>query len=38
MQMEVEARFVLDQLRGDKTTEIRVKFIRRIKEVFTGED
>lgn len=38
MQLEVDARIVLDQLRGDKNTEIRVKFIRRIKEVFAGED
>ncbi|VDM35264.1 unnamed protein product [Hydatigera taeniaeformis] len=33
VQLEVDARIVLDQLRGDKKTEIRVKFIRRIKEM-----
>ncbi len=38
VQLEVDARFVQDQLRGDKVTEIRVKLIRRIKEVFAGED
>ncbi|VDD82290.1 unnamed protein product [Mesocestoides corti] len=36
LQLEVDAKFVQDQLRGDKVTEIRVKFIRRIKEVFAG--
>lgn len=38
VQLEVDARFVLDQLHGDKTTEIRVKLIRRIKEVVAGDD
>lgn len=38
MQLEVDARFVQDQLQGDKVNEIRVKFVRRIKEVFAGED
>ncbi|KAG5448874.1 Trafficking protein particle complex subunit 3 [Clonorchis sinensis] len=38
VQLEVDARFVQDQLRGDQVNEIRVKFIRRIKEVVAGED
>ncbi|TGZ73810.1 hypothetical protein CRM22_001325 [Opisthorchis felineus] len=38
VQLEVDARFVQDQLRGDHVNEIRVKFIRRIKEVVAGED
>nr|CDS31009.1 Trafficking protein particle complex subunit 3 [Hymenolepis microstoma] len=36
MQMEVDARFVQDQLLGDKVNEIRVKFIRRIKEMVSS--
>ncbi|CAH8578236.1 unnamed protein product [Dicrocoelium dendriticum] len=38
VQVEVDARFVQDQLRGDQTNEIRVRFIRRIDEVVAGED
>ncbi|VEL21036.1 unnamed protein product [Protopolystoma xenopodis] len=38
VQLDVDARFVQDILRGDQTNEIRVKFIRRIEEVITGED
>ncbi|VDN41436.1 unnamed protein product [Dibothriocephalus latus] len=33
VQLEVTARIVQDQLRGDKVNEIRVKFVRRIKEI-----
>ncbi|VDL60201.1 unnamed protein product [Hymenolepis diminuta] len=36
MQMEVDARFVQDQLFGDKVSEIRVKFVRRIKEMVSS--
>ncbi|VDO11063.1 unnamed protein product [Rodentolepis nana] len=36
MQMEVDARFVQDQLLGDKVNEIRVKFVRRIKEMVSS--
>uniref|UniRef100_A0A0X3NWV0 Trafficking protein particle complex subunit n=1 Tax=Schistocephalus solidus TaxID=70667 RepID=A0A0X3NWV0_SCHSO len=38
VQLEVTARIVQDQLRGDKVNEIRVKFVRRIKEICVGED
>ncbi|CAH8589522.1 unnamed protein product [Heterobilharzia americana] len=38
VQLEVEARFVQDQLRGDQINEIRVKFIRRLEEVIPGDD
>ncbi|XP_013383263.1 trafficking protein particle complex subunit 3 [Lingula anatina] len=39
VQMEVNVWFVQDQLKGDNTTEIRVKFIRRLEDaVPVGED
>ncbi|CAL8082742.1 unnamed protein product [Calicophoron daubneyi] len=38
VQLEVDAKFVQDQLRGDQVNEIRVKFIRRIQEIIAGED
>jgi len=39
VQMEVAVRFVQDQLRGDNTTELRVKFIRRLEDAIpAGED
>ncbi|KAA0194513.1 Trafficking protein particle complex subunit [Fasciolopsis buskii] len=38
VQLEVEAKFVQDQLRGDQVNEIRVKFISRNKEVVAGDD
>lgn len=37
--MEVSTWFVQDQLKGDNSTELRVKFIRRLEEaVPVGED
>uniref|UniRef100_T1JCC7 Trafficking protein particle complex subunit n=1 Tax=Strigamia maritima TaxID=126957 RepID=T1JCC7_STRMM len=39
VQMEVAVRFVQDQLRGDNTTELRIKFIRRLEDAIpAGED
>ncbi|CAH8864213.1 unnamed protein product [Trichobilharzia szidati] len=38
VQLDVESRFVQDQLRGDQINEIRVKFIRRLEEVIPGDD
>ncbi|GFV05494.1 trafficking protein particle complex subunit 3 [Trichonephila clavipes] len=39
VQMEVQTWFVQDQLKGDNTTELRVKFVRRLEEaVPVGED
>lgn len=39
VQMEVVVRFVQDQLKGDNSTEIRVKFIRRLDDAIpAGED
>ena len=37
--MEVDVWFVQDQLRGDETTEIRLKFIRKLEDALpAGED
>ncbi|XP_015906462.1 trafficking protein particle complex subunit 3 [Parasteatoda tepidariorum] len=39
VQMDVSAWFVQDQLKGDSTTELRIRFIRRLEEaVPVGED
>ncbi|XP_038117723.1 trafficking protein particle complex subunit 3 isoform X2 [Culex quinquefasciatus] len=39
VQLEVQCRFTQDQLKGDASTEIRVKFIRRLEDaVPAGED
>ncbi|KAH8873039.1 Trafficking protein particle complex subunit 3 [Schistosoma japonicum] len=38
VRLDVEARFVQDQLRGDQINEIRVKFLRRIEEIIPGDD
>lgn len=39
VQMEVDVWFVQDSLRGDETTEIRLKFIRKLEDALpAGED
>ena len=39
VQMEVDVWFVQDSLRGDDTTEIRLKFIRKLEDALpAGED
>ena len=37
--MEVEVNFLQDSLKGDETTEIRVKFVRKLEDALpAGED
>ena len=37
--MDVDVRFVQDQLKGDNITELRLKFIRRLEDAMpVGED
>ena len=37
--MDVDVRFVQDQLKGDNITELRLKFIRRLEDAIpVGED
>ena len=39
VQLEVKTWFISDQLKGDSTTEMRVKFIRKLEDaVPAGED
>jgi len=39
VQLEVECRFVQDQLKGDNATELRVKFIKKLEDALpVGED
>ena len=39
VQLEINARFVQDQLKGDNTTEMRIKFVRKLEDaVPVGED
>lgn len=39
VQMDVDVRFVQDQLKGDNITEIRLKFIKRLEDAIpVGED
>lgn len=38
IQLEVDVRFVQDQLKGDDTTEIRVKFVRKLEDVVPAGD
>ncbi|CAM4759377.1 unnamed protein product [Rotaria magnacalcarata] len=39
VQLEVECRFVQDQLKGDNTTELRVKFLKKLVDALpVGED
>lgn len=37
VQLEVQCWFVQDQIKGDSTTEIRVKFMRRLEDTVPGE-
>lgn len=37
VQLEVQCWFVQDQIKGDSTTEVRVKFIRRLEDTVPGE-
>jgi trafficking protein particle complex subunit 3 len=38
VQLEVQCWTVQDQLKGDSSTEIRIKFIRKLEEVISGDD
>lgn len=38
VQLEVQCWFVQDQLKGDSSTEVRVKFVRRLEDVCPSED
>jgi hypothetical protein len=39
VQLEVECRFVQDQLKGDNATELRVKFLKKLEDALpVGED
>lgn len=38
VQLEVQCWFAQDQLKGDSSTEIRIKFIRKLEEIIAGED
>jgi hypothetical protein len=39
IQLEVECRFVQDQLKGDNTTELRIKFLKKLEDALPiGED
>lgn len=38
VQLAVEVSFVQDQLKGDDTTEIRVKFIRKLEDAVPAGD
>jgi len=39
VQLEVECRFVQDQLKGDNATELRIKFVKKLEDALPiGED
>ena len=38
IQLEVEVKFVQDQLKGDDTTELRIKFIKKLEDVVPAGD
>lgn len=38
VQLEVQCWFVQDQLKGDSTTEVRIKFIKRLEDTIPGDD
>jgi len=39
VQLEVECRFVQDQLKGDNATELRIKFLKKLEDALPiGED
>ena len=38
VQLEVQCWFVQDQLKGDSTTELRVKFVRKLEDTVPGDD
>lgn len=38
VQLECSCWFVQDQLKGDSSTEIRIKFIRKLEDTVPGED
>ncbi len=39
VQLEVECRFVQDQLKGDQSTELKVKFLKKLEDALpVGED
>ena len=38
VQLEVEVKFIQDQLKGDDTTEIRVKFVKKLEDAVPAGD
>lgn len=39
VQLEVECRFIQDQLKGDNLTELRIKFVKKLEDALpVGED
>lgn len=38
VQLEVDVKFIQDQLKGDDTTEIRVKFVKKLEDAVPAGD